>query len=431
LSTTAYSVDLYGLVMAMSAAVDFVSPLVAGHHKRVAYYSLLIGEEAGLDETALREVFLAASLHDIGAFSLQERVDVMSFELAQPETHSVLGYLFLKRFLPFASVAQIVRYHHRAWHDGEAAIDAESIQIPLLSRLVNLADRVDVLYQHDKHILSQVECIRERIQKSSGVAFMPEFTDAFVRLSAKESFWLDAVSPFLGDVMSRRIGDYRMELSQAEMEELARLLAHIIDYKSPYTSTHSCGVAASAVKLAEVCGMQQHEISRMRIAGLLHDLGKLSVPSEILNKPAKLSVDETFIMRGHTYNTRRVLERIGGLGEIVEWASSHHERMDGSGYPFHDEAGALSLGARVVSVADVFTALAEDRPYRAGMGRDTVLEIIRDMAEKGALDCGIVDALEDQYEDVDTARREAQDLAKEEYRAFSAEARAYGGHMGL
>jgi HD-GYP domain-containing protein (c-di-GMP phosphodiesterase class II) len=91
LSTTAYSVDLYGLVMAMSAAVDFVSPLVAGHHKRVAYYSLLIGEEAGLDETALREVFLAASLHDIGAFSLQERVDVMSFELAQPETHSVLG----------------------------------------------------------------------------------------------------------------------------------------------------------------------------------------------------------------------------------------------------------------------------------------------------------------------------------------------------
>lgn len=421
-----YKLDLIDLVTAMGTAVDYVSPLLAGHHRRVAYYSFAIGKEALLPEEELRVAFLAASLHDIGAFSLEERLDILSFEFMKPEAHSEMGCIFLRRFAPFYRLGEIVRHHHRAWHNGEGkAFKGE--KVPMLSHLIHLADRVDVLRDPNRNILSQSASITSRIGEGSGALFVPEYVEALMRLAEKEFFWLDAVSPFLPDVVRRLAGENILEMDYDEMEELARLLAHIIDFKSPYTSTHSCGVSASAAKLAEICGMTPAEQKKMRLAGLLHDIGKLAVPAEILNKPSKLDEEETYVMRGHTYNTRRLLERIGGLGEIVEWASAHHERLSGNGYPFHTESDDLSLGARVMAVADVFTALAECRPYRDGLDKDSVIETVRGMAESRSLDQGIVEALEAFYEVMDAARSEAQVKAQREYDAFIAEIQARQG----
>ncbi len=421
-----YKIDLIDMVTAMGAAVDFVSPLVAGHHRRVSYYTLSIGKEAGISEEQLREAFLAASLHDIGAFSLEERLDTLSFELTKPDLHSKMGCIFLRRFGPFKNAAKIVRYHHRPWRDGEGS-GGNGNSIPMLSHLINLSDRIDVLREPDRNILSQAQSISARICEGSGKLFVPDYVNAFMRLSEKEFFWLDSVSPFLPDVVRKLAGDITLDLDYTQMEELARFLSHIIDYKSSFTSTHSQGVSASAAKLAEVCGMNPDEQRQMRLAGLLHDIGKLAVPAEILNKPASLSEDETYIIRGHTHNSRRLLEKIGGLGDIVEWASSHHERLNGKGYPFHIDAENLSLGARVMSVADVFTALAEDRPYRSGMDRDSITEIIRGMAESGSLDQGIVDALDESYDQVNKARMEAQAAAELEYEEFLVELQTLKG----
>ena len=415
-----YRIDLIDMVTAMGAAVDFVSPLVAGHHRRVSYFTLCIGKEAGIPEEQLREAYLAASLHDIGAFSLQDRLDTLSFEQAKPDLHSRMGCIFLRRFGPFKNVAKIVRYHHRAWRNGEAS-ESDGNGVSILSHLIHLSDRLDVLRDPERNILSQAKSISARICDGSGKLFMPEYVNAFSRLSEKEFFWLDSVSPFLPDVVRKLAGDITLDLDYAQMEDLSRLLSHIIDYKSPFTSTHSQGVSASAAKLAEICGMNLDEQRQMRLAGLLHDIGKLSVPAEILNKPSSLTDDETFIIRGHTHNSRRLLEKIGGLGDIVEWASSHHERLNGKGYPFHIDAEDLSLGARVMSVADVFTALAEDRPYRDGMDRDSIIEVIRGMAESGSLDQGIVNALDESYDQVNNARMEAQNAAMLEYKEFLAE----------
>ncbi len=425
-----YSINLIDMVTAMGAAVDFVSPLLAGHHRRVAYYTLCIGKDAGVPDEELADAFLAASLHDIGAFSLEERIDVMSFEFSKPEIHSEMGCIFLRRFAPFDNVARIVRHHHRSWRDGEGR-SFKGTEVPMLSHLLNLSDRIDALYNPARNILSQAHSISQRISDSSGTLFAPTFVKAFVQLAGKEFFWLDAVSPFLPDVVRRLAGENTLELNYGKMEELARLLAHIIDFKSPFTSTHSCGVSASATKLAEICGMDEYEQKQMRLAGLLHDIGKLAVPSEILNKPSSLTDEEAYVIRGHTHNTRRLLERIGGLGAVVEWASSHHERLNGKGYPFHVDSEALSLGARVMSVADIFTALSEDRPYRAGMDKDAVIETIRGLAESGSLDHGIVGALEESYDQINAARMEAQAIAQREYAEFLSEIQARHGCEGL
>ena len=158
----------------------------------------------------------------------------------------------------------------------------------------------------------------------------------------------------------------------------------------------------------------------MEIAGNLHDIGKLAIPNAILNKPGKLTKEEFAVMKSHTYYTYSVIKTIGGLEQIAEWAAFHHERLDGSGYPFHCTADELSTGARILMVADIFTALAEDRPYRKGMSKEGIYQIIKQFSDRRLLDTRIVDLLFENYEEIFSYVNEKQVAAREFYeRQFS------------
>jgi len=142
----------------------------------------------------------------------------------------------------------------------------------------------------------------------------------------------------------------------------------------------------------------------------------VGVPNAILEKPGKLTRDEFAVMKKHTCFAYTVLTSIGGLDQIAEWAAFHHEKLDGSGYPFHVSGERLNTGARIMAVADIFTALAEDRPYRPGMQREDVARIINRMANENAIDRRIVDLLLDNYQEVLVSAKEKQSVAHEEYR---------------
>jgi HD-GYP domain-containing protein (c-di-GMP phosphodiesterase class II) len=154
----------------------------------------------------------------------------------------------------------------------------------------------------------------------------------------------------------------------------------------------------------------------MRIAGYMHDLGKLAVPAEILDKPARLNRGEYDVVRHHTFYTYRILEPIAPLRTINAWAAFHHERLDGSGYPFHLKGKDLPLGSQIMAVADVFTALAEDRPYRAGMKRSAALKILDGMTAAAALNGEVVAMLRKHYDELDAVRVQAQADARVKYR---------------
>jgi HD-GYP domain-containing protein (c-di-GMP phosphodiesterase class II) len=164
-------------------------------------------------------------------------------------------------------------------------------------------------------------------------------------------------------------------------------------------------------------GFSEIECRMMSVAGYLHDIGKLAVPSEILEKPARLSNEEFNIMKSHVYHSYRILEAVSGLDIINTWASFHHERMDGKGYPFHIKGGELSLGSRIMAVADVFTAITEDRPYRKGMSGEHALKIIEDMAKNSSLDQSIVGIASTYFRHLDDIRINAQSKAAAEYMA--------------
>ena len=150
----------------------------------------------------------------------------------------------------------------------------------------------------------------------------------------------------------------------------------------------------------------------MKIAGYLHDLGKIVIPVSILEKAGPLDDNERMIMNSHTYFTYKILSSVKGLEDINNWASFHHEKLDGTGYPFHLKADQLDNMSRIMMIADIFTALREDRPYRKGLENIQAKNILAGMVKSGKIDKSIVEVLFSNYKLIDEIRENSQNTAK-------------------
>lgn len=405
---------LQDLVLSLSDALDLVHLVAVDHQQRVAYMALRLAMKAEWPPGERTDLLYAAALHDIGILSVEERVGFLQGELENTDRHARLGGSLLQRFDPFRKAAGIVRFHHKAW-DAMDAWDGVPVPARRSANAVNLADFVERRIRRDAGILGQVPGIVAAVDDLRGKQISPDLVDAFHDLAGVESFWLDTVSPHVDTVIAGMVDWPRVILGMDGLEQIGRILSRIVDYRSAYTATHSGGVAASASALARRLFFEERECRLVRIAGLLHDLGKVAVPTAILEKPDRLSSWEFDVIRGHAYHTFRILSAIGGFEEITQWAAFHHERMDGNGYPFHHKGDALPLGSRILAVADVFTALVENRPYRNGIGREGTVAILREFASDGALDGRIVTVLVDEYDAIDRDRGEAQEIYAEEF----------------
>jgi HD-GYP domain-containing protein (c-di-GMP phosphodiesterase class II) len=139
---------------------------------------------------------------------------------------------------------------------------------------------------------------------------------------------------------------------------------------------------------------------------------------EILEKPGKLTDDEWPVMRSHVYYTYRALESIEAFSRITPWSALHQERLNGMGYPFGYAGEEIPLGARVMAVADVFTGITENRPYRVGMAPAEARKVLLKMAAQSELDGDIVNTLLDRFDEFERIRRKAQEKAVKEYSEF-------------
>ncbi|GAW94272.1 HD-GYP domain-containing protein [Calderihabitans maritimus] len=391
------AIDLVRLMGALSLCLDFCSRGLDRHHQRVAFIGLTLAKELGLSAEEVNLLFVASIIHDSGVSTWRDKYKLEEFDVHNPWEHCRRGYELLSQVSFLKSAANIILCHHDRWA-GSNPSRREGCEIPLAARIIHLCDRVDILLQPERHILEQRDEIVQQLDKLSGKIFDPELVAAFKDVSRRESFWLDLTSPF----MLRRLQELPavpvLFIDQQGLRELAELFAAVIDAKSPFTLRHSYRVSAVAGALAAELGFSPEEVSKIEIAGLLHDLGKLSVPDNILEKPGPLTHKEFSVMKQHPYYTCRILEEAGDLQPITEWASFHHEKLNGQGYPFCKKGPQLSLGARIIAVSDVFTALREVRPYRPAMKRPEIENILINQASTGALDTKVVEALLDNYE---------------------------------
>ena len=410
-------INLFDFLNCLSDVMDWLSPALTSHHLQVTLLSFRIAEQLDWSRDGLNDLMMAAMLHDVGALSLSQRMETLSFEDQTGQRHAVTGAALLSQFGPLSQAAEIVKFHHVPWNDGNG-LEHGGEKVPLGSHVFHLADRVTLLIDRNGEVLGQTDSILGRIREHVGTMFHPELADILFRLAANEYFWLDLTSPLLGKVLARASRLGTIVLNNEELLSFANIFRRIIDFRSPFTATHSSGVAASAERLGRLAGLSADECLRIRIAGYLHDLGKLAIPTEIIEKKGSLTTEEYNVMRSHTFCTYRTLEQIDGLQDINRIGSFHHERLDGSGYPFHLKADEIETAARIMAVADVFTALTEDRPYRRGMPSEKVLAILLDHAANGKLDPKLVETVRQNYADMDAARAAAQSASVLEYRNF-------------
>ena len=410
-------IPLLDLVLSLSDTIDLVSPQLANHHLEVAYIARELAKEYGLPAKQQNELLTAGAVHDVGALSLSEKLETLEFEIKNPSRHAELGYLLLETFSPFSELAPIVRFHHVPWNGGDGS-GFNGERVPVGSHILHLADRISALRNRSEYILNQADNILERITAESGKMFMPDLVDAFARVSEKQCFWLNITSPHIELPISQNGEMPSMSLNMEELLSLSKLFARIIDFRSRYTATHSAGVGAVSKALARLAGFSETECGMMEISGYLHDLGKLAIPAEILEKPGKLTKDEFNVIFSHPLFTYRSLQRIRDLSTINMWASFHHERLNGCGYPYHHRAAELQPGARIMAVADIFTAILEERPYHKNTTVKAAMTIIQKLSDNSELDPGIAALLKRNLDKINSVRVAAQTAAIKEYRDF-------------
>ena len=215
--------------------------------------------------------------------------------------------------------------------------------------------------------------------------------------SADFNFWDDMALKSYAEIITKRhaqIGvNFEEELlhkfnseqinSKNHLEEIAKSLAGAIDAKDPYTKGHSTSVSRYSEALARACNLPETEVERISLGALLHDVGKIGIPENVLKKPDKLSDDEWNIMKQHpVIGAEKVLQPNESLRDLIPIVKYHHEHVDGSGYPEHLKGEQIPISAKIVAVADAFHALVSDRPYRKGLGLETACDILLQGAGK-------------------------------------------------
>ncbi|MDV3426221.1 MAG: HD domain-containing protein [Bacillota bacterium] len=410
-------INLKDLLLCMSNAQDLVSPNLSNHHQQVAYLAFRLAEQMKLSIERQENIFFAALVHDIGAFSTKERLEIIEKEPFTVHNHAFKGAKLLEEFKPLKHSANIIKFHHLPWNYGEGRFYMGE-EVLLGSHIIHLADRTCALLPSNAGVISALPEILSKIKEQSGSVFQPELVEALFDLSKKEFVWLDLISnsplKMIRDIDLLSI----LTLEIDDIVDLTYIFSHIIDFRSSFTARHSAGVAKTAQKIAELNGFSPYECKMMLIAGYLHDLGKIAISNDILEKPAKLNEEEFNEIRTHTYYTYHLLDTIEQFKTINIWASYHHEKLNGRGYPFHLSGDELPLGSRIMAVADVFTAVTENRPYRNGMSDISTKKVLNDMVINGDLDSKVVQIVTDNFEMINNIRESAQQIAAKQFNRF-------------
>jgi len=199
----------------------------------------------------------------------------------------------------------------------------------------------------------------------------------------------------LNRVIKERETNQELKESLERMNEIVdgviNSLSSTVDARDPYTAGHQKRVARLAVEIARSMGLATTEVSSIRMAGILHDLGKIAIPAEILSKPSMLSEIEFSLIKTHPQVGYDILKNINFPTPVAQIVHQHHERMDGSGYPLGLSGDDILPEARILTVADVVEAMFSHRPYRPGLGMDKALEEIKKNRDR-FYDPDVVDA---------------------------------------
>lgn len=399
------SIDIVGLLGACSYALDCIEAELVNvsnkHGKRVAYMSVCMANYWNVESDALQDLAICALLHDnaLTQYITEEvqknpSIDIRDDSLnKKTNLHCIYGEKNIAK-IPFkTNVSKVILYHHEQ-ADGRGPFRKVWQETPLFARIIHLADIIDAIANSAEFTQGKWDICCEFLEKQKGKLFDDECVEAFFETVSKDTFISFADGTFeskLWEIVPRK----KQIFDWNTCKNIADFFASIVDYKSPFTSKHSIGVAEKAAQYARYIGYDVLDIEKMYLAGALHDIGKMMVGNEILEKPDKLTDEEFDKMKNHVGYTYLILSQVDDFEEIRDWAALHHEKLNGKGYPFGKTADELNEQERIMACVDIYQALTEERPYKKGMSHEKACDILDDMAKKGFVDADVSHKMRD------------------------------------
>jgi putative nucleotidyltransferase with HDIG domain len=369
------------LILGLSYALDIAGRNNLSHSKNTAYICAELGKALGFTKDDALTLHYAALLHDIGVSNEYILLD-----------HCKIGAEMLAKLPLPDAIPEYVLYHHE-FYDGSGLFGKKGNESSLGAQIISFSSAFDDMFGksagafHRELFLS----VNDWLNNAEHM-FCEEIVAFFRQLIERESFLLDYFNQENKHTVAGALpAQDEVVYGYDDVLKFASCFADIIDRRSPFTYTHSKGIASYARAFSKHLGYDEATQEAMYIAGLLHDVGKLHVSTDILHKNGKLTPEERFEINKHTYYSRKILEQIQGFGEITNWAANHHERMDGQGYPYRIPGDKLGELERVMAVCDVYQALTEKRPYRESLPEEKVFAIIDGMAGRNHLDAELVE----------------------------------------
>jgi len=427
MSESTFTIQLSELLGALSTALDMTEGQPVGHSMRVCWIGTNIGMRLGLEGETLRDLYYTLLLKDVGCTSNAARIcqlfltDDIAFKRdflavdnrSLPKAlnfllhHAGMGKDLAERFRALVSVirqqdeisrelidtrctrgadiARRMRFNNSV-AEGILSLDEhwdgkghphglKGHQIPLYSQIALMAQVADVIATS-----SGIPAACQEIQRRAGKWFDPNLVRVFDEVALDIAVWDIWSNPHIEDhLFTLEPARAVAEVDEDYLDDIALAFAEIIDSKSPYTSGHSNRVTLFTDLIAEELGIDKERRRWLRRAAMLHDIGKLGISSQILDKPGKLDTMEWAEVMMHPVYTHDVLSRVAAFDRIAEMASAHHERLDGKGYPNGIKGDEIQLETRIITVADIFDALTAERPYRPAMPIGKALAIMDEM----------------------------------------------------
>lgn len=439
-------VTLGEILSALSVALDITEGALPGHSVRACLLGMRLGKELGLSDVSLADLYYALLLKDIGcssnaarmaqAFGADDQSVKRHFKFIDREklgkpTRESLAFVWdniapdtdvwnrmrqLYRMIrqPGDLTAEVIGARcergavilHKLGMNVDICAAVYSLdehwsghglpdhliaqQIPMLGRVCAVAQHLD-LFCMEFGPAKAMETLAER----SGAWYDPHLVRAAQSLNQQGTLWTDCLPGSDPAVQRQHVLTLdpggSTALAARDIDLICSGFADVIDAKSPFTYRHAAATTEVAVLIAEAMNLPPERIEAVRRAALLHDIGMLSVPNTILDKPGTLTPEERTAVEHHPVLGQQILSRVGAFAGTAVLAGQHHEKLDGSGYPFQLAGDQLSLESRILTVADIFTALMESRPYREELGPSEIQQqLVQEVSHR--LDGDVVDA---------------------------------------
>ena len=413
LKSQLYSVLSSGALLRIAGRVLFhINKEIIRHTERTTYLVMKLAHAYKLPERAsIRNLVLLSLFHTIGYFRedmffnyspYTSDIDYLS-DTREVQSKYMFACFYLKFMTPIKDDAMALDDFNGGYNrDVKNYLHQETYK-----SIINLCARVSDFVNRNPD-----KPLPDNLNDLAPGKLDPEVIAVFSRLNKnheledciRDEGYLEELYDFIN----------KMQFSGEDNKSLEKLLIYLLDFKSTVTMSHSINTSCYALALGMRKNLTSEQISKLYTSAVLHDIGKIVTPQRILEYPGKLSPEDMGIMRYHVNHSKRILK---GLvpEEIQDNVFRHHEKLNGSGYPQGLTASELNLTQRILTIADITSALCDSRSYKGKFSKEKVLSIMREMTDRRELDGELMSILENDFDEIQEEMPELQNLMKVDF----------------